>query len=148
METISPARVIAQMLNGQVLTQALYVAARLDIAGLVSDGPKTAEELAGPTGTHAPSLYRLLRALAGLGVFREDEQHRFHLTPLAECLKKDAEDSQWAFAMMIGDEPSRAGATCCTACKPAATLRKDFWRTPVRIPGQASPRRHASSTLP
>ncbi len=81
---------------------------RLDIAGLVSDGPKTAEELAGPTGTHAPSLYRLLRALAGLGVFREDEQHRFHLTPLAECLKKDAEDSQWAFAMMIGDEPSRA----------------------------------------
>ena len=76
------------MLNGQVLTQAIYVAARLGIAELVSEGPKTAEEMAGPTGTHAPSLYRLLRTLASLGVFREDEQQKFHLTPLAECLRK------------------------------------------------------------
>jgi hypothetical protein len=104
----SPARTIAQMLNGQVLTQAIYVAARLDIADLLSDTPRTAEELAASTNTHAPSLYRLLRTLASLGIFREDEQHKIHLTPLAECLKKDAPESQWAFAMMIGDEPSKA----------------------------------------
>lgn len=107
-EATSPARVIAQMLNGQVLTQALYVTARLELADRVATRPQTAEELAPVTGTHAPSLYRLLRTLASLGVFREDEQHKFHLTPLADCLRKDAEDSQWAFAMMIGDEPSRA----------------------------------------
>ncbi len=108
MENASPARAIAQMLNGQVLTQALYVTARLELADLVDRRPQTAEELATTTSTHAPSLYRLLRTLAGLGVFREDEQHKFHLTPLADCLRKDAEDSQWAFAMMIGDEPSHA----------------------------------------
>jgi hypothetical protein len=107
-DTASPARVIAQMLNGQVLTQALFVTARLELADLVAKQPQTAEELAAATSTHAPSLYRLLRTLASLGVFREDDAHKFHLTPLADCLRKDAEESQWAFAMMIGDEPSRA----------------------------------------
>ena len=86
----SPARTIAQMLNGQVLTQALFVAAKLELADHVAAGPQTADELAGTTGTHAPSLYRLLRTLASLGVFREDEARKFHLTPLADCLRKIA----------------------------------------------------------
>jgi SAM-dependent methyltransferase len=96
------------MLNGHAIAQALSVAARLQIADLVADSPLGAEELASQTGTHAPSLYRMLRTLASFGVFREDQQGRFSLTPLAGCLRKDADDSQWAFAMLAGQEFFRA----------------------------------------
>jgi len=96
------------MLNGHAVAQALSVAARLQIADLVADSPLGAVELAARTGTHAPSLYRLLRTLASFGVFREDEQGRFSLTPLAACLRKDVDDSQWAFAMLAGQEFFRA----------------------------------------
>jgi hypothetical protein len=107
-EQVSPARTIAQMLNGHLLTQSLYVAARLGLADLLAGQPLMADELAVRTATHAPSLYRLLRTLSSLGVFHEDGQEKFHLTPLAECLQKDHEDSQWALAMMIGEEPFHA----------------------------------------
>lgn len=100
----SPTRTIAQMLNGQVLSQALHVAAKLQIADQLATAPQTAAELAGKSGTHAPSLYRLLRMLASLGIFREGDGGKFHLTPLAECLRKDVPESQWALAMMVGDE--------------------------------------------
>jgi hypothetical protein len=76
-----------RMLTGCCLSQALYVAAKLGLADCVADGPRTAEELGQATGTHAPSLVRLLRFLASTGVFLESEDHRFSLTPLAECLR-------------------------------------------------------------
>ena len=53
---------------------------------LVCDGPKGVEALAEETKTHAPTLYRILRALASVGVFVETEGHVFGLTPLAQCL--------------------------------------------------------------
>ncbi|HTL29766.1 MAG TPA: methyltransferase [Tepidisphaeraceae bacterium] len=68
----------------------IYVAAKLGLADLLAKGPMTAEQLAGPTQTHAPSLYRLMRTLAGMGVFTEDSSHRFALTPLGEALKTGA----------------------------------------------------------
>src|SRR5262245_18955590 len=59
----------------------LYVA-KLGIADLLKHGPKGVDELAQVTNTHAPSLYRLLRAVASLGIFAEDDQRRFALTAL------------------------------------------------------------------
>lgn len=76
------------MTNAFQVSQAIYVAATLGIADLLKDGPKSIEELAETTGTHAPSLYRLLRALASVGIFIESDG-RFSLTPLAEYLRTD-----------------------------------------------------------
>ncbi len=73
--------------DGVRITKALYVVARLRIADLVSDAPKTATELAQATDVHAPSLYRVLRTLASIGVFAEDEAGRFALTPLGATLE-------------------------------------------------------------
>jgi hypothetical protein len=84
-------------------TQAIYVAAKLRLADLLRDSPRTAAELAQATGTNTRSLYRLLRALAGVGIFAEDEQHCFRLTPLAECLRSDVPGSLWAMAIMRGE---------------------------------------------
>ena len=82
-----PFTILLRMIRGFQVSRMIYVAAKLGIADLLVDGAKTAEELAAATTTHAPSLYRLLRALASLGIFAEDEQGRFALTPMAELLQ-------------------------------------------------------------
>src|SRR5262245_21789209 len=89
-------------MSGYWYTQAIYVAAKLKLADLLSAGPKTAEELAPATATQARPLYRLLRALASAGIFAEDGQHRFGLTPMAECLRSDVPGSQWSMAILRG----------------------------------------------
>lgn len=86
-----PAHVqVIQMATAFWVSRAVYVAARLGLADLLDNGPKTGQELAELTQTHAPSLYRLLRALASLGLFTESAEHRFALTPLGATLKTGA----------------------------------------------------------
>src|SRR5215831_7073817 len=104
MDTPSPQQQVSQMVTGYWLSQMLYVAAKLGLADLVTDGPRTADELASATQTRPRPLYRLLRALASVGVFAEDDQGRFSLTPLAEHLRSDAPGSQRALAIMAGEE--------------------------------------------
>src|SRR5579864_2010540 len=99
----SPEVALFQMLNGARVAQAVYVAAKLGIADLVRDGPKTAAELARSTGTHAPSMYRLLRGLASLGLFAEDADQSFRLTPLADLLRSDRPDSLRSMALFLLD---------------------------------------------
>jgi SAM-dependent methyltransferase len=108
METSSPQERMNRMLTGYWTTQALYVAAKLGIADLLTNGPRSADDLAQATKVHAASLYRLLRGLASLGVFADDSAGRFSLTPLAQCLRSDAPDSQRALAIMNGEEHYQA----------------------------------------
>jgi hypothetical protein len=63
----APIRVL-QLATGRWVAHLVGVAAELGLADLVQSGPKTAEQLADAAGLHAPSLYRLLRALASIGV--------------------------------------------------------------------------------
>jgi hypothetical protein len=93
-----------QMLTGAWLTMALYVAAKLGVADLMAAGPQTSEELARATKTHAPSLYRLLRALASTGVFTSTPAGRFGLTPVGATLRSDVPDSMRAMAILEGEE--------------------------------------------
>ncbi len=86
------------------MTQAIYVASELGIADLLAEGPQTAGELARDTKTHAEALYRVLRALASVGIFAEDDDGRFSLTPIAENLRTDRPDSLRAFGIMLGAE--------------------------------------------
>src|SRR6187549_3172253 len=81
---------LVQMATAHWVSQIIYVAAELSLADHLADGPMSAEQLAGPTGTHAPSLYRLMRTLASLAILTEDTAHRFALTPLGEALKTGA----------------------------------------------------------
>jgi len=76
MEESSPQAMLNRMLTGYWSTQALYVAAKLGIADLLTDGPRSVDDLAQVSKVHAPSLYRLLRGLASMGVFAEDHHPR------------------------------------------------------------------------
>jgi hypothetical protein len=105
----SPSAAMLQIMTGFRVSRATYVAAKLGIADLLKDGPKSSEELAQLTDTHAPSLYRIMRALASVGVFGQDEQGRFTLTPLAATLQRDVPNSLRALAIInLGEERYQA----------------------------------------
>src|SRR5260370_19399737 len=65
----------------------------LGIADLLADGPKSSDELAHVTGSHARTLYRVLRTLVAAGVFAEDKAGRFPLTALGQPLRSDVPHS-------------------------------------------------------
>ena len=85
--------VLTQVILGSLASQAVYVAAKLGIADLLVNGPKPVDELAKATETDAPSLYRVLRALASLGIFTEQDNRIFAMTPNAEPLRSDVPNS-------------------------------------------------------
>jgi len=84
------AAAILPMIWGIHISRAVYVAAELQLADLLADGPVSCGELAQATGSHEPSLYRVLRLLAALGVFEEAGPRSFGLTVLGERLRTDA----------------------------------------------------------
>jgi len=103
----SAATLSAQLLDlflGYQRTQLLYVATTLGLTDQLAAGPRAVAELAVATRTHAPSLGRVLRALAGLGVFREREDGRYELTPLAEPLRSGVPGSVRALVLAQGHD--------------------------------------------
>lgn len=91
------------MIGGFRLSQAIYVAAKLGIADLLAEGPRRAGELARLTDTHPQALYRLLRALAGAGIFSEDDSSCFSLTPTGAFLRRDVDGSLHGQASLMGE---------------------------------------------
>jgi hypothetical protein len=108
MSQANPAAQIGDIITGYWRAQAVYAAAKLGLADLLESGPQTVEALAAHTGTYPESLYRMLRALASIGVFVQRTDGRFETTPLARPLRSDAPDSQRAMAIMMGEEHFQA----------------------------------------
>ena len=99
-----PSAQLLEMIFGFTLSRSIAVAAQFRIADLLKDGAKTSDEMAQTIGAHPRSLYRLLRALAGAGIFAEAADGRFSLTPLGELLRSDAPESLRGFAATLADE--------------------------------------------
>ena len=96
---------ILQFITNFWSSRAVYVIAKLGIPDLLKSGPKTAEELASATKMHAPSLYRVLRALASIGVVSSTGDGRFALSPVSELLVTDAPGSlRWFTISELGQE--------------------------------------------
>jgi Dimerisation domain len=83
-QEMPPPFILYRMITGFYISRAIYVMARLGIADFLSDGPLNAEELAQRSRTHVLSLKRVLRLLVTAGVFTEDNNWRFALTPTGE----------------------------------------------------------------
>jgi len=99
---LQPEAEIAEILLSQLASRLVFLTATLRLADHLSEGAKTAEALAPLTGTHAPTLYRILRASAGLGLFTEDADHRFALRPVGAALKSGTPSH--AAALILGGE--------------------------------------------
>ena len=100
---LPPEQQLMQMVFGKAVTQAVSVAARFRVADHLVAGPKSADELASLTGTHAGHLFRVMRALVGVGVFAADEQGRFALTPMSQFLRSDVPGSVRPIATYVCD---------------------------------------------
>jgi hypothetical protein len=100
---------LIQMGVASWVSAVVYAAAKLGVADHLAAGPRSAADVAAATGTHAPSLHRLMRTLAGLGIVTESAAQRFALTPLGDALKTGA--------------PGSARATLIAFCGPA------FWHS-------------------
>lgn len=99
-----PKMVISQMIFGFATAKAVHVAAKLNIADLIkAHGPMTCAELAKECDADKDALYRVLRALASVGIFAEDQNGKFALTPIAECLEDDHPDTMKAMAIVTGN---------------------------------------------
>jgi hypothetical protein len=98
---LPPPLLLYQMAIGHYVSRALHLAAKLGIADLLGDGPRRAGELALATETHAPSLQRVMRLLASVGVFEEQEDGAFALAPIGELLRAGAPGSMRAMVMLF-----------------------------------------------
>ncbi|MBW2583700.1 MAG: hypothetical protein JRE36_09005 [Deltaproteobacteria bacterium] len=89
-QMLAPEDQIMQWITSKWITKPICVVVELGIADLLRDGPLGVDTLAEKTETHAPTLYRLLRALSSVGIFLEKEEYVFELTALSRCLLSEA----------------------------------------------------------
>lgn len=89
------------IIRGFFESRALAIAAELELADLLADGPLGVDSLAERTKTHAPSLFRLMRALESIGVFTQVSPRVFANTPSSALLRRGVPGSQWAFVRTI-----------------------------------------------
>ncbi len=123
---------LMKFIVGKWISKPIYVAAELCIADILDKGPLHIEELAQRSQSHAPSLYRVMRALASVGIFSETEDKWFSLTPMAECLKTGAMRS---IALMFNADWSDKAWGClldgvktgCTAFEKAHGMTVSAW---------------------
>lgn len=94
---------VLELASGFMATHALYAAARLALADVLAEGPLPPDDVAAKAGTDPDATYRLLRACAMYGVFREQEDDRFALTPLSHQLRSDVAGSMRPVVLMLGD---------------------------------------------
>jgi ubiquinone/menaquinone biosynthesis C-methylase UbiE len=106
-EQLPPNAALSQMIMSGCLTHSICVAAELGVADALNDGPRTASELARAVGANPDALYRILRALAATGIFRETQEGRFEHSGLSECLRSDIAGSMRAWARMVGADWNR-----------------------------------------
>jgi hypothetical protein len=93
------------LIMGRWVSHLIYVAAKLELADHLKHGARTVEELATAAEFQASALYRVLRALASVGIFAETKDKRFKLTPLAGTLQKAAPGSMHAAALLFEGKP-------------------------------------------
>lgn len=99
---------ILNLIFGTVLAKAVYVAAKLGIADELADGPLTVDELARRTDVDPDALYRVLRALAGEGLFEEVEARTFAVTGVGRLISEDAPGSRKYLSLMFAEQTDRA----------------------------------------
>lgn len=103
---LPPNMELLQLIVGKWANQAVYAAAELGIADRLKDGPRPSTEVARDCGANDDAMYRLMRALANLGVLEERDGRAFALTPMGQFLRSDVPLSLRGFARFAGYEPT------------------------------------------
>lgn len=108
-QDLPPHLQLIQMGRAFIVSRTVYVAAKLGLADKLASGPKSAAELAGQMHVHGPSLHRLMRTLASLGILTERTEQRFALTDLGAALKTGAPGSARSTVLYSGSPAAQSG---------------------------------------
>jgi hypothetical protein len=103
-------RDLARLMDGYLVTQLLYVAAKLGVADVLADGPRAGVEVAAAVGADADRLTRILRGLVVEGVLVQDGDGRFALTAIGERLRDGAPGSLRGQVIVRGEAYWQAAA--------------------------------------
>jgi len=98
---------LMSLVLGNRISEVIYVAVQLDLAGLLKDQNRTDEELAESTSTKPAALYRILRVLVSVGIVEEITPHHFGLTPMGQLLQKGTPGSVYNTTLFSGSPRSR-----------------------------------------
>jgi len=109
LEWLMPARIrrlvrLNDLITGYWVTQAIYVAAKLGVADVLGNGAKNADDVAAAVGANGEALYRVMRALASVGVLRESPQRKFGLTAAGRLLRSGVPGSLRNWAIDNGED--------------------------------------------
>jgi len=123
----SPRQELFSLTQGYKTTQALYVAAKLGVADHLQHGPKKSEELAKEVQANPKALFRLMRHLAAIGIFTQDESGKFGLTPLGELLCTDNPESMRYGAIFTGEENYKAAGNLLHSVRTGETAFNNLY---------------------
>lgn len=107
---------LLELIQMRLISEAIHVSAALGVADLLALGPKSAEELGKATGASPPYLRRVMRALAGFGIFCQDSTDRFALAPAGEFLRRDVPGSLHGAALFFGGENGTSAVRLFLEC--------------------------------
>jgi ubiquinone/menaquinone biosynthesis C-methylase UbiE len=110
-------QVLMQMATGFWISQTLYTVAKLGVADFLTEGPRKIRDLAEKVGANEDYLYRVMRTMAGMGVFQELAERAFGLAPLSERLVSTHPNSMHPVILMLGEENYQAWAKLYEATK-------------------------------
>jgi hypothetical protein len=132
-DSVRHANYLSTLLRGYYVTQALFATTRLGIADLIgrAGGPVGVEELADATGSHVEALYRVMRALAGEGIFEELPGRRFGLTGPSELLRAEAPGSMRAATLVAGETQYKVWGLLKDSVKHGTPAFERVFRKPV-----------------
>jgi len=128
----SSSSVLLEMMYGFKISQALFVAAKLGMADILSDSSKTADELAKAAGVNSHGIYHLMRMLVSVGVFSLEDNEKFCLNSLGKHLLTGTSDSLRGTVMAMGDEVYQAWGNLLYGIKTGETafnhtFNRDFY---------------------
>jgi SAM-dependent methyltransferase len=139
---VPPQVALYHLAIGHYVSHTLQLAAKLKLADLLGEGPRPAEDLAAATGTHAPSLTRVIRLLVTAGVFEEQANGAIALTALGQCLRTGVPGSAHAMVRLFAGERIQSNWNdleyCVRTGQPAFRRRgvEDPFADPLRTPDE------------
>jgi SAM-dependent methyltransferase len=97
-----PARLLYDRILGDIPLRLIHAVTVLDIPDFIAEGEQSVDVLADKTNVNANILYRVMRTLSGIGIFRETGHRQFALTPQAELLRSGVPGSLRNFVFYLG----------------------------------------------
>lgn len=122
---------LLNLLGGEWVSQGIYVAAKLDIAHRLQDGPKTTRELSELLEVDEEALYRVLGMLASHGVFEQREGKMFANTPMSERIAHNHPDTLRSLAIFYGEEIRDAFGSLLVSVKSGNPAFDQVYQEPV-----------------